>query len=799
MRRHRLLACLRISGVVLGAAICVAAAAAVTFGLGEATDFIFFRWWGIPRKTLFYLGGALIVLSFFPNPRLLLTNLPAVDFKQVFASKHPREPFARLAGVLVGQICIAAVVCIGTFFLNRRNLLGYIDGQYLLTLVRNQTEFMPSVFGFSTNPLEGLGDLWFFTNTRWIPELSIGRLFATAESQRIAIHTLAWLETFLGTFVFAAWLYGSAARAALAAWLALLVIAPITYPGLIYNITYDAPELGTLTVLPLLIVPLWVRIGRSTIGSDALCAAAIAVLLWVHFVAFSLFTALAYPFLALVGFVFLVTSWRNKHEFWAKITCAVGLVGGLTVSGLPQTLAGVTLDTAFHLFPEHLTPSAHELSDGSILLRFSQPVGVALSALALASAGWQIRFGNDTQRWFAGTTLALVAVIIGASAFYALAGSSGAKPIYYEYVLWPVYAVFASPVLMLLWIVAWQTFGKASRSAITESLQQRWPWLALPLVGVVILHGPNYLASATNERPNVYPPKLTQIVEYLRNEIALMPGAPFRGRVATMTGQNLSGGVTWDDMFGYDMQLIRSVGNDHRTIGLWYYNIPTLMEFSHTVPPLLYVVVARFLANNTDLQVRTLLNMRKRDVQVLRLLGVRYLVTDSEAPTPGTRRVAVMSVDDTGRILAVDEIPNPNLGVSPTMTAQVTSPEEALAWVAKPENDFTRIALIDEPNPGPLSPARDVDIRPDQHGLSVRAHSEGHSLLVIPFQFSHCVRVHSRLPGAPPELRRTNLLLSGLLFERAVDVTIGYRQGPFDNAGCRLKDLADDQRLLGIH
>ena len=50
----------------------------------------------------------------------------------------------------------------------------------------------------------------------------------------------------------------------------------------------------------------------------------------------------------------------------------------------------------------------------------------------------------------------------------------------------------------------------------------------------------------------------------------------------------------------------------------------------------------RYLVHSSDLQVRTLLNMRRPDVHVLRLLGVRFVLTDSHLPTPGTRRVSVM-------------------------------------------------------------------------------------------------------------------------------------------------------------
>jgi hypothetical protein len=48
----------------------------------------------------------------------------------------------------------------------------------------------------------------------------------------------------------------------------------------------------------------------------------------------------------------------------------------------------------------------------------------------------------------------------------------------------------------------------------------------------------------------------------------------------------------------------------------------------------------------------------------------------------------------------------------------------------------------------------------------------------------------------PPELRRADLLLTGILFDGDLDVTIQYRQGPFEAVNCRLYDRNDDIGLL---
>jgi hypothetical protein len=77
-------------------------------------------------------------------------------------------------------------------------------------------------------------------------------------------------------------------------------------------------------------------------------------------------------------------------------------------------------------------------------------------------------------------------------------------------------------------------------------------------------------------------------------------------------------------------------------------------------------------------------------------------------------------------------------------------------------------------------------------GLHVSGHSEGTSLVVLPQQFSNCLRAHdSRV-----RLVRANLIMTSMIFSGAVDTDISFDYGIF-SPGCRRADLAD-MRQLGI-
>jgi hypothetical protein len=697
--------------------------------------------------------------------------------------------------VITIQALLMLAIAVPAFWSNRASLLSYIDGQYLLTLVRSQKDFAPVGLGLSTNPLQGLDDLNYSFNTRWIPELAIAALLPDSTWQKIGMQAMASVELFIAVGFLAAWLGATPPKSAAAAWLAVLAIAPLSYPSLFYGVTPDGPQIVTLVVLALVIVPLWVGIGKGPLWQDPLWAGAISLLMWVQVTAFGLFSSLTIPFLMVFGVVFLLASRRAHAEFRRKLLWGACVLIVLTVSGLPQTILGIIFDSSFHFFREQAFRSEHHLSDGSLLFRTGERISWSLTALGLAGALFSLRFGNERTRYFAAATLTVVSLILAASVTYAEFGYVTVIPIYFEYVLWPIYIMFAvfimSDGLRLL------SDGYSKHSKMGLPSRREGPLLLIPLAGALLWHGSNILHDSQNGRPNVYPPKPSAITNFLGDEVGLAAQGLFRGRVVTMTGQGLHARVSWDEMFGLDMELIRTIGNEHRTIGLWYYKIPTLIEFSHTIPPLLYAVATRYLVPSGDIQQRNILNMRLPNLHILRLLGVRFIITDGDV-RPGTRRLRTQEMPNGMAPLAVDEIPDVNLGLSPVEIVPLVSASAALAWLGETNVDFKQTSMLAGSDTGPLKAARDISIRIVRRGWHVSARSEGRSLVVVPFAFSNCLRVARWENGSMPELRRANLLLTGIIFDGTLDATVEYRQGPFENASCQLKNFGEIQALGGL-
>jgi hypothetical protein len=100
--------------------------------------------------------------------------------------------------------------------------------------------------------------------------------------------------------------------------------------------------------------------------------------------------------------------------------------------------------------------------------------------------------------------------------------------------------------------------------------------------------------------------------------------------------------------------------------------------------------------------------------------------------------------------------------------------------------------VVENDMPLDLVPAGPVSVTAEAGPkLRVRASSPGRSLLVLPFEFSHCLEL-SGTAGA--RIVPVNLQQTGLLFEREADVTLDYRYG-LGRDSCRTADLARAKAL----
>jgi hypothetical protein len=108
--------------------------------------------------------------------------------------------------------------------------------------------------------------------------------------------------------------------------------------------------------------------------------------------------------------------------------------------------------------------------------------------------------------------------------------------------------------------------------------------------------------------------------------------------------------------------------------------------------------------------------------------------------------------------------------------------------------DLEHTVVVGESMPDLLTPASLELFALGRDQYRLQASSGGRSILILPIEFSRCLKI-TDAAGGTPRLFRADLLLTGVLFDRQLDARISFHNGPFHNSRCRLDDLADSNRV----
>jgi len=294
-----------------------------------------------------------------------------------------------------------------------------------------------------------------------------------------------------------------------------------------------------------------------------------------------------------------------------------------------------------------------------------------------------------------------------------------------------------------------------------------------------IKRGPEFAEKFHERWPNE-----PELIRFFEDKIGLGVGQPFRGSV---------------HFFPFDY------GTDLTISGLWARGIPTVEQHGQLVtPPSFYFSFYFVYAANRGEGLNGFVPSPGQSWAnywgALQLLGVRYFVAGQEALPPSAyaryanfpvNTFPYRSLSSEHGLWYVYELPHPNLGnYSPTEVKTAVTGAEIAAMMAEPNFDFTRRVILSAEISQPLVRARDMRLWPIRGGLHVSGHSDGSSLVVLPQQFSHCLRPRDERV----RLVRANLMMTGMIFSREVDTDIVFDYGIF-SPRCRSADLADMRQL----
>ena len=273
-----------------------------------------------------------------------------------------------------------------------------------------------------------------------------------------------------------------------------------------------------------------------------------------------------------------------------------------------------------------------------------------------------------------------------------------------------------------------------------------------------------------------------ELVDYLVHSTGLSVGQTYRGS---------SLGLTVDT---------ESLAN------LWKRGVPTLDEYSQLVTPQAFYLQAALLGSPPDLNGFGLGVRIAPDVNIelifktLQALGVRYIFNPSPLAEADQRQVPSAQVprrphnalprDEPG-IWHIYELPSPNIGnYSPTEVVVADWARDILAILGTKDFDFRRRVVLPSGSPS-LVPARVTRLTINRGGgFHVFGKSDGVSLILLPQQFSHCMKASD----SNVRIVRADLLWTGVIFSGTVDTDISFDYGMF-SPGCRRADIADLTRL----
>lgn len=689
---------------------------------------------------------------------------------------------------------LAYCVCAwGAFERNFAGLFHHFDGAFGMVNAQNHFQFSSSTFSLTNNVLQSIGNIQIGINDRLLYFMWPAALISSdPHIAKLVIYVLVGASLFMVAYALARHFSVGVTESIISGWLLGVLATPFVPRPFFYEILSSAPQFCVIAIWPVLVLFLVRPVGRAGYARDVLCMAGLIALAWLLLAAGPMFAPLVIPGVALyVGTLLFLC--KTRTELIRKLLALMAVIIVALVLRWPWYLYGLFAYTAANMFPEDFSVVYNKPLHVSIL--FQKNVfgwaGPLLVGGAILGAILSLRAASRPQRvaaWaliaFVAMLLVMLAIIISTSRWIL------PTPLYLEFAIWPLYSIFAAIAIGKLagWI--------ARRYSTVQSWRETsLPWIiSAPAIVVAISLA---FINPPTAPGYVYPPRATPIVDLLREQIALTSDAPFRGRVATFIPIDPQGRDPWDQQFLEGQALATASGNDLSTIGLWYFRIPTLIEYNQFSSPAFHVLVKRSLQRPPVRHQRNVTILTTPNARVLQLLGVRYLILPE--PTPPVGRL-LLSEAVSGRNWRLFELAVPNLrGYSPTILNVRQDFASTVDIIVDDRVDLTKHAVVKIQIAESLTQAEGATLAVVGSDLHVRAHSTGRSLIVVPLEYSHCLEVRfarSDLPRDKATLHRVDGVLTGILFEHELDIILEFRTGPLRNQLCRLDDYHDLKAML---
>jgi hypothetical protein len=711
------------------------------------------------------------------------------------------------------SVLIVSAFC---FWSNRGYLFVALDGKYTYTILRESADhFMEhpaDLFSFQGNLLQGLGGVGFTLGAPLMPSMWPAAFGTDFDVSRVATFVLLAIEFMLATLLILRALGVNVYLSVFAVSLTLIAMLPYRTFSALYMIVSFSPPFGEALFQTVMFIYAFSRIGAG--GGrfrEAARFAATGLIALIMVCSNPNNAALSPPVCALYAIILIIVdAQRRRARLWA----IAGLAVLMCVTTLLPFLFSMMANSAAILASKDLPDARVGAKFMSILFNPNidgETYKVGFYSFWFAAAGSLISvFSRDlTVRGIAVATLLILCATatFGTISTYHPDFNSfwrGPSPLYYELLLVPIYAGLSVRGIQVVCSVAWRLvsskalvdFGFLQRGASRNILAFGGLLLAVAVFPILLANVPIATAHLNEAMIGEYytmPPDRNEIVDVLSREIALRPAAAYNGRVASLFGMTSQEPFNVPDWQKIQREFEGPAGNDLMTVGLWYFRIPTLLTYNPQMSAAFFRFTKHFFTRAEDVPQRGFTVFRKFDARMMRLIGVKFIITEQrDIPESDARFVTSFSVPNvvTANLFELDRVNTK--GFSPTSLHTIPSWSQTMDALDDLNLDLEKDAISDRDIEGPFTPSTQSEITIRGSRIHVKATSEGRSLLVLPFEFSNCIDID----GGPPDLRlfRADGILTGLRFDKSLDIEMSFRFGPGSNALCRLKDAIEHRR-----
>ena len=569
-----------------------------------------------------------------------------------------------------GGYVIAYAVTLASFIVIWFNhpILLYIgrDANLSLWLNKAYADWAYPLDVTAMNPFQGMTSMLMPINPYFNPGTWIFQTALPEVPKRVISFIVYFVEVTASAFLLGVALGFSRLFAFVGAlWLAFLLFPPFNFVYGLQGWLATNPPYGHTLALSNLILVAFIRIGVESptaagpgrrLARNWLLASCIVLLL--------LLIVLAAPFynggmlvgtFLLTGVIFL-SSQSFSQMLW-RLAAGVYVLACCAALGFPGFFAGAQAYSArfsgfdrpllqFHWpveFSPDLIAGARQglCAWGVVCDRMAQwplaltgsywlQVSIIVGAIAVA-----IRMRPPLARvgaLFAVLWIVLLAVWTGAN--LGIMAAFSLSPIYFFLMMYPFWAFFSLYAGVRLIEITTSRFVPKARSA-----DPRLVCAALCVAAVALIPLFHAEVSRVFKWGGVQSRAATPITQALRENIALRPGQTYRGSVATLLGSpgsplrrqllvEAEQPLKPYEFERFLQKLAADTGSTHDLLDLWWLDIPTLSEYGQGLSKPLLFYLSNVLNAPADAHDLTLGLPRLANIDILRAMGVRFIITD---------------------------------------------------------------------------------------------------------------------------------------------------------------------------